>query len=647
MTLAAPSMRTYECPSCGAAVNFVSGVAVFSVCEHCRSMVVRTDVKLEAIGAMAELPPDLSPLQIGSHGRWRDLRFTLLGRVRLAWEQGSWTEWYAEFEDGRRGWVAETQGFFELSFLDASPLAPKIMPEFPAGTPISVSGQTWTIIDRKEVTAVAAEGELPFVAQPGATHLAVDLSGPRGEFGSIERFGEAVEFYVGAPAVFSELNWENLRPVPGWSGGPVEPVRRRTHTLACPHCAAPVTLRAEGLTMSVVCGSCGTILDTSHPQVQVVQRAEATVRSLQPALSLGLRGNFGGAPYEVIGLVEREDDYSSWFEYLLFNPWHGFLWLVTYRGHWTLVHRLLEPPFESGNHVTLDGERFALFAQGTSKVKTVIGEFYWRVSRGEESDVSDYVCPPRVASKETYPDLQEETWSAGHYVSPREIETAFALPAPLPGPSGPYLNAPNPYAPRTAAVLTRAILAAAALLVLQLFWLVAGAKKTVFDADYTYAANAGEANDLSTPAFHLEKGHRPLSVEVSAGVTNSWLDLDVELVNTATGATQTGSVEVAYYSGRDSDGDWSEGRRRRSVEFPAVPAGDYLLRLSPSADPALSRQPYHVQVTSGGVFWSNFFLCLGLVALYPAWIIWRRVAFERERWSESDFSPYSSSSDND
>ena len=55
-----------KCPQCGAPVPFRSSIAVFAVCEHSRSAVVRRDFQLETFGMMAELPPDLSPLQIGT-----------------------------------------------------------------------------------------------------------------------------------------------------------------------------------------------------------------------------------------------------------------------------------------------------------------------------------------------------------------------------------------------------------------------------------------------------------------------------------------------------------------------------------------------------------------------------------------------------
>src|SRR5579859_6266708 len=106
-----------QCPSCGAEVEFKSTLSVFSVCPFCHSTLVRRDLKLETLGKMAELPEDMSPFQVGTAGKFEGHPFELLGRVRLAWDDGSWNEWFAQFSNGREGWLAEAQGITLMSFL--------------------------------------------------------------------------------------------------------------------------------------------------------------------------------------------------------------------------------------------------------------------------------------------------------------------------------------------------------------------------------------------------------------------------------------------------------------------------------------------------------------------------------------------------
>jgi hypothetical protein len=78
-----------------------------------------------------------------------------------------------------------------------------------------------------------------------------------------------------------------------------------------------------------------------------------------------------------------------------------------------------------------------------AEVIYVVGEFYWRVAVGETCTVDDYVCPPRMLSREVT--AKEANWSQAEYLEPAdEICTAFGVKAPPPRQIGVYANQPNP-----------------------------------------------------------------------------------------------------------------------------------------------------------------------------------------------------------
>ena len=408
-------------------------------------MVVLRGAALEALGVMAALPPDLSPFQIGTRGEWKGRGFEIVGRLRVEWEEGSWNEWCILYDAKTTGWLAEAQGLLMISF--ATPLTEKLPAEASFYAPnlqLQLNGATWTVTDAKTVKYRAAEGELPFAAPPDESRVSVDFIGAKGGFSSIEIDGKELELFTGEYAQFTALNLTNLRKVPGWDGE-IEQEKGKTTALSCPSCGAAVNLRAAGQSMSAVCGSCGAIIDTATPELQVIQKADEAVRKLLPLLPIGQRGKLLGVDCEVIGFVSRTEDSSTWFEYLLFNPWLGFQWLVSFQGHWTIVDRLTSMPAESGNKVYFAGRTYKLFAKGTATVGGVLGEFYWKVQRGEQAEVADYIDPPEIVSGETYPGLAEVTWSHGKYITPKEVEDAFAV-TDLPAPEGVYLNQPNPFA---------------------------------------------------------------------------------------------------------------------------------------------------------------------------------------------------------
>ena len=123
-----------------------------------------------------------------------------------------------------------------------------------------------------------------------------------------------------------------------------------TETFNCTHCGGPLTLRAKGASLSVACPSCRAVLDAQDPRHQVLSRYEGAVRE-QPVIPLGTRGKLRGEEFEAIGYMKRAVSYEGvpyeWSEYLLYNPFKGFRWLVEYNGHWTYFRQTTERPKEN------------------------------------------------------------------------------------------------------------------------------------------------------------------------------------------------------------------------------------------------------------------------------------------------------------
>lgn len=684
--------RVLDCPQCGAPVTFRSSIAVFAVCEHCRSMVVLRGADAELMGVMAALPPDLSPFQIGTRGEWKGRGFEIVGRLRVEWEEGSWNEWCILYDTNTTGWLAEAQGLLMISF--AAPLSKELPSEASFYAPklqLQLNGATWTVSDVKTVKYRAAEGELPFAAPPDESRVSVDFFGAKGGFASIELDGKETELFTGEYASFTTLNLTNLRKVPGWDGE-IEQEKGKTSALSCPSCGAVVNLRAAGQSMSAVCGSCGAVIDTVTPEFQVIQKAEAAVRKLAPLLPIGQRGKLLGEDCEVIGFVSRTEDFSTWFEYLLFNPWLGFRWLVSFQGHWTIVDRLTSIPDEGGDTVYFGGRSYKLFAKGTAKVDGVLGEFYWKVQRGEQAAVADYIAPPDIISGETYPGLAEVTWSHGRYITRKVVEDAFAV-KDLPAPEGVYLNEPNPFIKKWREIRWIFVLTLPILFLVGAFSVPNGAElanssfvfqrpppppsgptptprpgslwdtinkmqqplvspptsrtpaRPVLPASTPVTATHAldPQQTLVTPHFQLTKAGQRVEITADALVDNGWLDLDMDLVNAKTNESIPAPLEVSYYHGYDSDGSWTEGSQKASVALPAVPAGEYFLTVEPSADAKIDRLAFTVHVKSGGAFFGNCIVVLFLVLFYPIMLLCRFYLREKERWSESDFSPYTTS----
>jgi hypothetical protein len=391
--------------------------------------------------------------------------------------------------------------------------------------------------------------------------------------------------------------------------------------------------------MAAVCGSCGSIIDATDPNLRLIQAADERTQLIQPILPLGTRGKLDEVDYEIIGYVVRGDESSHWSEYLLFNPWKGFRWLVTYSGHWSLVDRVFRTPLSAGclsPRKTLGGMDYDLFARESVTVQSVLGEFYWRVKRGEACQAADYIHPPYILTSEKYPDLREETWSRGVYLESVKVAQAFNVK--LPAPSGPYLNEPNTRLESWRSVRKIYALFLVLVIAIQFGSCVLIPSRTLYDGQFTFNRQ-NPSNVFVSPRFKLPAASQAVTVNCRAPVDGNWLGMDVALVNAATEQSYAAELSVEYYHGVEDGESWSEGGQSASVKLPSIPAGEYYLSCDVDADPAVQQMNFLVHVQSGELFPENFFFVLILLSIYPIWLWFRQRSFEQARWAQSDFTP--------
>src|SRR3954470_20093812 len=75
------STMTSNCPACGAPVTLRFSSSVQTVCEYCRSILVRHDLDLNKVGEVADVREDASPILIGTEGVYRGKPFQVAGRI--------------------------------------------------------------------------------------------------------------------------------------------------------------------------------------------------------------------------------------------------------------------------------------------------------------------------------------------------------------------------------------------------------------------------------------------------------------------------------------------------------------------------------------------------------------------------------------
>jgi hypothetical protein len=188
-------------------------------------MVVCHDVDVESIGTMAVLPEDMSPLQLGTEGVYQGIRFSLVGRMKIGWDAGSWNEWFFVSEDNRKGWLAEAQGTFAVSFEEET-FEPEVddfantallnPAKIEIDTVLSLPEVDYALMDIKDATCLGSEGELPFPAPKGRQTVTYDFLSPAGRFACLEIDGEKKRFFTGMYVSWDELKLTYIRELEGW-----------------------------------------------------------------------------------------------------------------------------------------------------------------------------------------------------------------------------------------------------------------------------------------------------------------------------------------------------------------------------------------------------------------------------------------------
>lgn len=429
---------------------------------------------------------------------------------------------------------------------------------------------------------------------------------------------------------------------------------------SCPNCGSPLEISALGLTNSVVCSKCSSIIDIGHPIYKVIGKANSIGKGHQlqkpfPKIPLGSFGVIRNQKWKVIGFMVRRDvKYSvEWREYLLYNPFLGFQFLFEMEDHYTLIKRMTWDPIGVERKSLPDVSEFELkpygqftiFNRGDAMVIFVAGEFYWKVKTGSKVYMEDYIRPPYIFSMEQ--SQGEINFSFGEYISASEIQHAFAQVKDFEY-SPPWTiaqNQVNPYAKNYKTNLTWWAFSLAALFAIFILSSVTNVKQRIQNFELSNAQLQENQNNYVSSSFDIKDSYGNVEAEIIAPVRNQWLEAEIRLVNENTGEDYSTESGVEYYFGSDGEGPWSEGNQSNSELISSVPSGKYHVEITTQSD--MPEKSLRLILQRHGDMWANFFICLLIISIYPIWMIWRHRAFEISRWEKSDYSPYYSEDDSE
>jgi hypothetical protein len=629
------------CPNCGATVEFRFDDTFVRVCSYCNAVVARADRRFDSLGVLGDLAESQSPLALFAGGRHQGIGFQLVGRAQIAHAAGGgWEEWYARFDDGRWGWIAEAQGRFQLSFA-----VPDLVAVIPAqetlhpGAIVDHPAGRFTVAEVGEATYRAAAGEMPYRLVPGERFRFADLSGQGGQVATID-YGATGEhrptLYLGREVALADLHIE-----PGSEPAPRPAVKVSGRHVACTQCRGSLELRAPDITQRVVCPYCSAVLDVSQGNLSYLKTL-ARGQMARPDIPLGSTADFAGGPYTVIGCLSRNAIVDGvpypFTEYLLYRAETGYRWLVESSNHWSFVEPVPAGEVSGGDSSARHGgRRYRHFQTCSAEVAAIYGELYWKAEIGETVIMADFTSPPYLLSREE--SRNELQWARGTWISPKELAARIAAPAGeimLAPPGGVAPNQPYRHKGMFRLTLIFALLLGAIGAVM-----AKRAPDRVVPVTWQSESPPLESNpsgnqtrvDFSDP-FELD-GDLNIRFAVETTVSNSWAYFIVDLVNEQTGLIETFDLGVEYWSGYDGE-SWSEGSRSGSVVLRPLPSGRYVMRLETQLPVAPAMPDIRVALSQGEFRARYFLIAAGALFFIPffAFIGW--FVFEKRRWSESD-----------
>jgi len=420
------------CPNCGAPVEFASAASPIAVCSFCRSTLAREGEALRRIGESAELFEDHSPLQLGVAGRWHGEAFTLVGRLQMRYADGSWNEWHALFDGGKSGWLSEDNGRYVIAFDAPAPTPLPPLADLKPGAGLLLDGRPWQVASVTLARVAAAQGELPHAPGAAGEFTLVDLRNALDEVGTLD-YGDPrqVRWSVGRSAALADLWLSGLREASEKTLG--------ARGVECPSCGTALEIKLSS-TQSIVCRQCRAVVDVSQGVggdlahfAQGAPQAEggAPLLPLGATASLALGGP--AKPWQVVGYVERcevpedpGDERVFWREYLLYHRAEGFAFLVDSEDGWSWTAPVTGAPVVAGDSARWRDQTYRKLYSYTGEITYVLGEFYWKLERGQRTFNTDYAAGEQRLNREQAGD--EVTWSAGQTLQAAAIAAAFGLP---------------------------------------------------------------------------------------------------------------------------------------------------------------------------------------------------------------------------
>lgn len=412
-------------------------------------------------------------------------------------------------------------------------------------------------------------------------------------------------------------------------------------SINCTQCGAGLSVLGGGRVLTQVCGYCGSVLDAQDNYKILTSIGERD--HPDSPVRIGMTLTFQGVAFTVIGTIGKIERWkggaAEWVEHQVFSPTHGYAWLTWESGHFSFSRKIRDfdmaqwvssaaveladsPPVRSYR-----GQRYKYYETSTSEIDFMEGEFNWVPELGETTTAVVLLGPDAMLSLrdgKTEREIELTTLLSREDVA---REMGATLP-PGPEPRHPL----TPYKPLPDETFLRRVIgwsAIAAFVLGLLFSVISG--PTVLERRQVPVA----ATPVSF-SFDIANTAQIANLRLETDVSNDWVVIGMQISGPGGAPLVEGGRLIQYYSGRDSDGSWSEGNRGATLRFRADEPGAHQITLVRADGTGGSVMDVWIDEGRAAPFW--LFLAGGLFVLAWIYLKARRAIHDKVRFAGSDWS---------
>lgn len=632
----ANSTLIHTCPECSRVIYFSGSATNMIVCTSCGATLLKDEHGTIVSKPVLKAGNEMTIIQPGTTGVWKNKPFTISGRFRLWFEESVINYWTALFNDGTFALLEEGYGMYNLMVPVTTPsmITSSRLDHISPGERLEVYNGKIYIAEKKQyILHYEMEGEA-YLPHQGEQVQLVQCSNHNNNtylFFNYKRKG--IYTFDLAPYNTEQLQLKNLRSF-----------HFSNHSFTCNNCSAKITVKTFPLAQSCSCTECGYAYELYNGTDFKGLSEKIKTGENYIYLTLGSKATLYGHEYEVIGFTCKEElnEYrSQWREYVLFNPEAGYAFLSEYNGNWIFIRETSESPvLESGDarqfshrYFEYRNKSFDLFNYYRARVVEAAGEFPYNIFNNNNTTANEFIAPPEMWIMEKN-NREGITWYHGKNISRREIKKGFGIKE-LPDKTG--IGAVQPKGRLGILKVMMAGIAGCLLIfLLHTFTSSLQQNRELFVQTIPFSDTSDKIT-LVTGKFEFDKKSSNVLLRTESPVLNNWVEVAVSLVNANTGKEYSQEQGIEYYEGYSEGERWTEGSNHQNIWFRKIPSGTYFFQVEAQRETRANIPWLLVSANYDVPSDRNVYIACLFMGIFCVLQLINSYNSNRQRWSNSPF----------